>query len=90
MPRKPVPSYRLHKASGQTRTIISGRHIYRGKYGSPESRQRSARILAEATLPAGAPTPQVAADSQRLLVSELLVAYLKFAETYYSSEGQPT
>ncbi|MDA0919238.1 MAG: recombinase XerD, partial [Planctomycetota bacterium] len=91
MPRKsPVPSYRLHKASGQARTIVNGRHIYLGKYGSPESRQQYARLLAEAALPAGAPAPLDHSDPQRLLVSELLVAYLKFAETYYSDEGQPT
>jgi hypothetical protein len=53
MPRKSsVPSYRLHKASGQARTIVNGRHVYLGKYGSPESRQQYARILAEAALPA--------------------------------------
>ena len=91
MPRKTsVPSYRLHKASGQARTIVNGRHIYLGKFGSTESRQQYARILAEAALPAGVPAPQVASDAQRLLVSELLVAYLKFAETYYSNEGRPT
>jgi integrase len=90
MPRKSsVPSYRLHKASGQARTIVNGRHIYLGKYGSPESREQYARILVEAALPAGTPSPD-RSDSQRLLVSELLVAYLKFAETYYSDEGQPT
>lgn len=91
MPRKSsVPSYRLHKASGQARTIVNGRHIYLGKFGSPESRQKYARILAETALPAGVPTSPDRSDSQRLLVSELLVAYLKFAETYYSNEGQPT
>ena len=91
MPRKSsVPSYRLHKASGQARTIVNGRHVYLGKFGSPESRQQYARILAEAALPASVPTAQVASDTQRLLVSELLVAYLKFAETYYSNEGLPT
>jgi integrase len=90
MPRKSsVPSYRLHKASGQARTIVNGRHIYLGKFGSPESREQYARILAETALPAGIPSPN-RSDSQRLLVSELLVAYLKFAETYYSDEGQPT
>jgi len=90
MPRKSsVPSYHLHKASDQARTIVNGRHIYLGKYGSPESRELYARILVEAALPAGTPSPD-RSDSQRLLVSELLVAYLKFAETYYSDEGQPT
>jgi integrase len=91
MPRKSsVPSYRLHKASGQARTIVNGRHVYLGKYGSPESRQQYARILAEAALPAGVPTAQVTSETSGLLVSELLVAYLKFAESYYSYDGQPT
>jgi len=52
MPRQSVPSYRLHKPSGQARTIINGRHIYLGKFNSPESRQRYARLLAEISLPA--------------------------------------
>lgn len=92
MPRKSsVPSFRLHKASGQARTIVNGRHVYLGKFGSPESRQRYARILAEASLPASVQTTaQAASDTQRLIVSELLVAYLKFAESYYAYEGQPT
>ena len=47
MPRQSVPSYRLHKPSGQARTIIHGRHIYLGKYNSPESREKYARLLAE-------------------------------------------
>jgi integrase len=91
MPRKSsVPSYRLHKASGQARTIVNGRHIYLGKFGSPESRQEYARVLAEAALPAGPPTASDNVDVKGPLISELLVAYLKFAESYYSNEGQPT
>jgi hypothetical protein len=35
--RKRVPKFSLHKASGQTRTIIDGKHIYLGPYGSQES-----------------------------------------------------
>ena len=91
MPRKSsVPAYRLHKASGQARTILNGRHVYLGKFGSPESRQQYARILAEAALPAGPPTTSDKQDSKGPLISEVLVAYLSFAETYYSNEGQPT
>lgn len=38
MPRKPtVPSYCLHKPSGQARVRINGKDYYLGKYGSPES-----------------------------------------------------
>ena len=31
-----VPSYRLHKPSGQARVIINREHIYLGPYGSPK------------------------------------------------------
>ena len=52
MPRQSMPSYRLHKPSGQARTIINGRHIYLGKFNSPDSRQKYARLLAETAQPA--------------------------------------
>ena len=80
----------LHKASGQARTIVNGRHVNLGKFGSPESRQKYARILAEAALPAGTPDSPNRPKSRNLLVFEMLVAYLKFAESYYSSDGQTT
>ena len=48
MPRQSVPSYRLHKPSGQARTIIHGRHIYLGKYNSPESRKKYADSVVKA------------------------------------------
>ncbi len=58
MPRKSsVPTYRLHKPSGQARTIVNGRHVYLGKFGSAERRQKYARILAEAASPGGTPVP---------------------------------
>ena len=40
MPRRSnsVPSYRLHKSSGQARVLIGGRHIYLGVYGSEARR----------------------------------------------------
>jgi hypothetical protein len=41
-----VPAYRLHKPSGQARVIIDGKHVYLGEYGSPESREKYARLLA--------------------------------------------
>ena len=46
MPRRLVPSYRLHKPSGQARTIVRGKHIYLGKYNSWESQRKYARLLA--------------------------------------------
>ena len=94
MPRKTqVPSYRLHKASGQARTIVNGRHVYLGKYGSPESRKEYARVLAEHSASPVVPTglPEHSAAARKcFLVSEVIVSYLKFAEGYYSKAGTPT
>lgn len=41
-----VPSYRLHKSTGQARVIISGKHIYLGKYDTPESWEKYSRVVA--------------------------------------------
>ena len=85
MPRKRshVPSYRLHKPSGQARVIINGEHIYLGKYGSRESREKYSKLIAE--LAAMAATDSIAPDArgciQNLTIDELLLAYWRFAET---------
>ena len=42
-----VPSYRLHKSSGQARVIIDGAHVYLGRYDSPESHEKYHRLVAE-------------------------------------------
>ena len=41
-----VPSYRLHKASGQVVVKLSGRDVHLGRHGRPESLQRYARAIA--------------------------------------------
>ena len=96
MPRRsnPVPSYRLHKSSGQARVLIGGRHIYLGVYGSEASRQRYARLLAKqaATSKSLPSSPQsvVATLDRELTVAELVLQYWEFAETYYVKDGRPT
>ena len=90
MPRRSVPSYRLHKPSGQARTIVRGKHIYLGKYNSPESQRKYARLLAETSQPT--PQDKAAADPDSrslLLVSKILVKYLDFAAVYYADDGKP-
>jgi hypothetical protein len=90
--KKRVPAYCLHKASGQARTILGGRHFYLGRYGSAESREAYARLLAEAFRPGAA--PHEAESSQRdppdLTINELLVRYLDFAKRYYVKDGKST
>jgi len=42
-----VPSYRLHKSSGQAVVTLSGRDHYLGPHGTPESKSAYQRIVAE-------------------------------------------
>jgi integrase len=69
---------------------LDGCDIYLGRYGSPESRAEFDRILAEwlcngRRLPAPA-----SASGTDLSVNELAVAYLTFADGYYTKRGKPT
>lgn len=42
-----IPSYRLHKASGLAVVRLNGRDVYLGRHGTPESRERYERAIAE-------------------------------------------
>jgi integrase len=82
-----IPSYRLHKQSGQAVvTLTDGlgrrRDVLLGHHGGPESRVEYARVIAEweangRRLPGG---PSAAPG---LSVNELALAYWKHAELYY-------
>jgi integrase len=87
-----VPSYRLHKPSGQARVIINREHIYLGPYGSPESREKYARYIAEMSVSDQTP-PQAASTEgkrQNLSIGDVIVAYWPFAESYYVKDGKPS
>jgi hypothetical protein len=69
MPRSHIPTYRLHKPSGQAvvtvRTTTGDRRdVYLGEYDSPESRAEDARVLAE--LASGASLPSSLGRPPRL------------------------
>jgi len=59
---KRIPSYCLHRPWGQACVIIDGKHVYLGIYGSAQSREQYARLIAERFKPGGAapvaPSPQ--------------------------------
>lgn len=95
MPQSKLPSYRLHKATGQGVVVHKGRSYYLGKFGTPDSRVAYDRVIAQIVAernrnpatPAG-PTPPAAVPP--LLVSELILRYWKFATGYYVKNGRPT
>ena len=84
-PRSRVPSYRLHKNTGQAvvtlRTPDGGRRdVYLGAYNSEASRAEYARLIARGPTadpePAGRPV-------KTATVAEVLLAFLTHADNYY-------
>jgi integrase len=84
----PIPSYRLHKQSGQAVVTLadgSGNRgdVLLGQYGTAESRAEYARVLAEweangRRLPRGA--------GACLSVTELILQYWRWAQGYYRDD----
>src|SRR5262245_27780488 len=83
------PFYRLHKPSGQAVVTFDGQDIYLGRYRSSESRAEYDRLLAE-WLANGRRLPAAEGGNPNLAVSELILAYIEFADGYYRKGGEPT
>ena len=90
MPRPDsVPSYRLHKQSGQAVVTLrdslgNRRDVLLGKYGTAESRAEYARVIAEwessrRRLPVRSAEP----SAPDLTVNEVLLQYRRWAEGHY-------
>jgi hypothetical protein len=88
-----IPSYRLHKPSGQAIVVIRGKMIDLGRYGSVDSRAEYGRIIAEwqagtPEMPSGS-TSKTAMPSA-LTVAELFLGYFRHCEQYYVKNGEVT
>jgi integrase len=89
-----MPSYRLHKQSGQAVVTLSDidgnrRDVLLGKHGTPESEAEYLRVVGEWKA-RGRRLPSRDAGSS-LRVNELLEAFLTHAERHYRGpDGQPT
>ncbi len=91
-----VPGYLLHKPSGRAIVKVAGKIMYLGKYGSDESRDAYARIVAD--LLAGRPTekPQPAQPDRdntpgpTLAIGQLAARFQQYADGYYLKNGKPT
>ena len=84
MPKKNIPNYRHHKASGQAFVELGGRRFYLGKHGSKASREEYDQRIAE-YLGNGrqlAPTQ----TKSRISCRELAVHFLEWAEEYYMNQ----
>lgn len=95
---KSVPKYRLHKPSGQAVATVRmpdgrSRDIYLGRYGTEVSRAEYARVIAKIVEQQNEPrAAELIVGSGTATVAEVLLAYLKHAETYYLDQrtGEPT
>jgi hypothetical protein len=80
-----IPTYRLHKQSGQAVvTLPDGlggrRDVLLGKYDTPERRAEYARVIAEWEA-GGRRLPQPVAKAADLTLNELTLAYWRWAES---------
>ncbi|MGE3409002.1 MAG: tyrosine-type recombinase/integrase [Pirellulales bacterium] len=86
--RKNPPRYRLHKARNCAAVRVAGKDYYLGKYGSHESYERYARVIAEhwarpgSHRPPGPPAGEVSAGRT---VTELAIAFVEHARGYYKT-----
>ena len=89
MPKsKRPPAYRFHKARNFAVVTIGGKNHYLGRFGSPESHEKYARLIAASRVtPMPAITP---ASDGSLPTSAVILGYLDFADRYYRKHGQPT
>jgi hypothetical protein len=85
--RPHVPTYRLHKATGQAIvTLPDGngdrRDVYLGVHDTEESRRASDPVISE-WMANGRRPARAAACPGGLSINELVIAYWRWAETYY-------
>lgn len=86
MPRRAtVPTYRLHKASGQAVVTIDGRDHYLGTHGSAESHQRYAQAIADRANGVAAAASRRRERPNVLTCDGLIVAWAEHAAKLYAS-----
>jgi integrase len=83
-----IPSYRLHKPSGQAIVSLSGKIFYLGKYKSKASREKYNELVAEYMGNDRKLPPKRTQSEYR--IEKLIFDYLDYAEKYYSNNGKPT
>src|SRR5688500_10880450 len=87
------PTCRLTKARSIAVVTSDSKTRYLGPYGSPESHEKYARLIAEwrahrrHLLPTTAAGPTA---DRTLSVNELSLAYWRHVEGYYTKDGRPT
>jgi hypothetical protein len=90
--RKGIPSYRLHKARNCAVVTIDGKNHYLGRYESPGSYEKYARLIAEwksTHFPGGKPATATGKTAS-VAINELILAFWQHARLRYVKNGEPT
>ena len=94
MPRRTprIPSYRLHKPTGQAVVTLNGKDHYLGAHGTRASRRKYDRLIKEWLANGRAVQPPTTSLPGRTgaTIDQLAVAFWDFAQSYYVKDGQPT
>jgi hypothetical protein len=85
-----LPSYRLHKPSGQAVVTLGGRDVYLGPHGTKTSRAEYDRVVAEWLASGRRTTAPAPGGAAPLSVSEMILRYWVFAKQHYRRDGRPT
>ena len=91
-----VPTYGLHKPTGQARCYIHGKSHYLGKYGTEESRIRFGELVAKVVSGqpidpfAGSKVGSTTCPEAGLTIHELVLAFMRHADGHYLKNGKPT
>jgi hypothetical protein len=78
-----IPGYCIHTTKQQAYVRLNGEMIYLGPPGSPQSKARYDRLIAEWI--AGGRAYLKPEERDGVSVNEILLAYRRFAETYYAN-----
>src|SRR3954470_6101476 len=83
MSARSVPRYTLHKPTGYARVRIGGKDHYLGEFGSPDSHQRYAALIADWQSRQGE-------SPKNLTLGQVAIMYLEHCRSYYVKDGRET
>ncbi len=85
-----IPKMRHHKGRDQAAVVLEdGRYRYLGPWGSDEAQRNYDRLIHE-WLTNGRRAPDAQSDPAGISITELVVRYFDFAQTYYVKNGRQT
>jgi len=90
-----LPSYRLHKPSGQAIVTLDGRDFYLGIHNTDESRDKYKLIIQEwlaskKKLPPTGPTGSRSQTPIDITINEIFLPFWEHVQQYYRKNGKPT